>query len=133
METVYKLVSYDGRPSRKTSAGKATWPGAKQVWRDPDWSSDQLALADGGSSHAAGLPLLETVMRDGQRTAKGRRTLADAHQHFADQWGKLPEPFKALSAPPRYPVVPSQPMQRLAEELDARQSTRTRDVPALPH
>jgi nicotinate phosphoribosyltransferase len=133
METVYKLVSYDGHPSRKTSAGKATWPGAKQVWRDPHWAGDYLALADDQPSPADALPLLETVMRDGQRSAEGRRSLAEAHQHFADQWGKLPEPFKALSAPPRYPVVPSQPLQRLAEELDAHQSDRTDEVPALPH
>jgi nicotinate phosphoribosyltransferase len=133
METVYKLVSYDGRPSRKTSAGKATWPGAKQVWRHPHWSSDHLELADGGSSPADAIPLLETVMRDGQRTAEGRRTLAEAHQHFADQWGDLPEPFKALSSPPKYLVVPSQPLQLLAEELDARQSDRNGGVSALPH
>jgi nicotinate phosphoribosyltransferase len=132
METVYKLVSYDGRPSRKTSAGKATWPGAKQVWRDPHWESDHLALADERSAAANALPLLEPVMEKGQRTAAGRRTLAEAHQHFAEQWGQLPEPFKALSGPPRYPVLPSPSLQRLAEELDARQSDRAGEVPALP-
>jgi nicotinate phosphoribosyltransferase len=133
METVYKLVSYDGRPVRKTSAGKATWPGAKQVWRAPDRSRDYLELADDAPSCPAGaVPLLETVMRAGQRTPAGLRSLSEASQHFADQWGELPERFKSLSAPPRYQVVPSQPLQRLADELDSRQATPPGEMPVLP-
>src|SRR5439155_17224817 len=36
LESVYKLVAYDGRPVMKLSAGKATAPGAKQIFRGPD-------------------------------------------------------------------------------------------------
>ncbi|EQD80351.1 nicotinate phosphoribosyltransferase, partial [mine drainage metagenome] len=62
LDTVYKLVSYDGRPVRKTSTGKATWPAAKQIWRDHDWSKDVIALADEVASASSQEPLLETVM-----------------------------------------------------------------------
>ena len=33
LDCVYKLEEYAGLPRRKRSAGKATWPGRKQVWR----------------------------------------------------------------------------------------------------
>jgi len=33
LELVYKLQEYAGRPRRKRSEGKATWPGRKQVYR----------------------------------------------------------------------------------------------------
>jgi nicotinate phosphoribosyltransferase len=46
VDAVYKLVAVDGRGVRKTSPGKETWPGPKQVWRAEDWSGDILGLAD---------------------------------------------------------------------------------------
>ncbi len=33
LDCAYKLQEYAGLPRRKRSAGKATWPGRKQVWR----------------------------------------------------------------------------------------------------
>ena len=33
LDCAYKLQEYAGTPRRKHSAGKATWPGRKQVWR----------------------------------------------------------------------------------------------------
>ena len=33
LDCAYKLQEYAGSPRRKHSAGKATWPGRKQVWR----------------------------------------------------------------------------------------------------
>ncbi len=118
LDTVYKLVSYDGRPVRKTSTGKATWPAAKQIWRDPDWSRDVIALADEVASGSSQVPLLETVMRSGHPTAAGGATLAQANDFFEQQWKGLPDSLKNLEAPARHPVQPSQALQRLTEELD---------------
>jgi nicotinate phosphoribosyltransferase len=130
METVYKLVSFDGRPVRKTSAGKATWPGAKQVWRAADGSCDYLELAEQAPScPEEAVPLLETVMQGGQRTPAGLRSLGEANQHFAEQWDELDQRFKSLSSPPRYPVLPSQPLQRLADQLDSRQTSASGPTP----
>src|SRR5690606_17665962 len=36
LDCAYKLQEYAGVPRRKLSAGKATWPGRKQVWRSVD-------------------------------------------------------------------------------------------------
>jgi nicotinate phosphoribosyltransferase len=33
LDCAYKLQEYAGIARRKRSAGKATWPGRKQVWR----------------------------------------------------------------------------------------------------
>ena len=36
LDCAYKLVEYEGRPKRKRSEGKATWPGRKQIYRRVD-------------------------------------------------------------------------------------------------
>ena len=64
VDSVYKLVDIDGRPVLKLSAGKATAPGRKQVWRGH--AGDVLALRDEPGVTGAE-PLLEPVMRDGVR------------------------------------------------------------------
>ena len=61
---VYKLVECKGTARGKTSPGKATLPGRKQVWRSAD--ADLLALADEDGPEGA-RPLLAAVWRDGQR------------------------------------------------------------------
>lgn len=63
---VYKLAEIHGSPVMKlsSSAAKTTSPGRKQVWRQPD--GDIIALAD---EDRPGRPLLEEVLRGGQRVA----------------------------------------------------------------
>ena len=120
LDTVYKLVDFDGRPVRKLSSGKETYPGAKQVWRRADWSGDVLALREEPGPGADAAPLLIDVMRDGARTPAGKATLADAHARFEHQWASLPEPIKRLRQPGRYEVVTSPGLRRAADEMDAR-------------
>ncbi|MGH9178099.1 MAG: nicotinate phosphoribosyltransferase [Acidimicrobiales bacterium] len=119
LDTVYKLVSYDGRPVRKTSTGKETWPGAKQVWRAPDWSVDTIALADEPSPAPGQRPLLAEVMHGGRRTPRGLVTLGDANEHFEQEWARLPPALKHLTEPTSHPVSVSAALQQLAEALDA--------------
>jgi len=120
LETVYKLVTFDGRPVRKLSLGKETWPGAKQVWRRRGHrSADVVAVAGEPDPVPEGEPLLVEVMRDGTRTAAGRATLADAHDRFEVQWAELPEPLKRLRDPARAEVLTSPELQRMTRELDA--------------
>lgn len=119
LDCVYKLVAYDGRPVRKTSEGKATWPGAKQVWRAPDHSLDVLAAAEETTPGAGFQPLLETVMQRGVRTGAGLATLEDANRHFARQWERVPEPVRRLDHPETYRVEVSQELRRRTAALDA--------------
>jgi nicotinate phosphoribosyltransferase len=118
LDSVYKLVSYDGHPVLKTSTGKEIWPGLKQVWRATDWSGDVLALADetGPEDHE---PLLVPVMQGGRRTPAGRYSLEEANKHFEQQWSQLPEPLRDLTDPPSYPVTISSELRASADELAA--------------
>ena len=65
LESVYKLVSYGGRPVAKLSAGKSTSPGAKQIFRD--WrGGDRIGLASEPTPRGAEA-LLGVVMEAGRR------------------------------------------------------------------
>jgi nicotinate phosphoribosyltransferase len=118
LDCAYKLQEYDGRPRRKRSAGKATWPGRKQVLReygeDGRIRSDVIAPA---GQHGAGRPLLAPVMRAGRRLGvlpdlegsreRARRELASvpaAGVRIED-----PEPLEAQVAPE---------LRMLAERVD---------------
>ena len=68
LDCAYKLQEYAGIARRKRSAGKATWPGRKQVYRR--YGDDGLLAGDTVGLDAEGLPgatLLEPVMLGGRR------------------------------------------------------------------
>lgn len=117
LDSVYKLVEYDGRPVRKRSAGKATWPGRKQVWRRQPGEPDVLGLADEADEH--GEPLLVEVLRAGTRTDAGRGGLARANERFEQDWAWLPEGHKALRQPTTHEPQPSVALRALTAEVDA--------------
>lgn len=120
LDCAYKLVAYDGKPRRKRSEGKATWPGCKQVWRTCNDQGrilhDVVGLQE--ESHA-GTPLLECVMRGGQRTRESP-SLAASRAHARAELAALPDALRSLeiAAPP--PVSISPALQALAARLDAR-------------
>jgi nicotinate phosphoribosyltransferase len=120
LDCAYKLVAYAGRGRRKRSEGKATWPGAKQVWRrldaDGRLAGDVLALA--GDPHD-GEPLLVPDLRGGRRAGAGP-TLTDARARAARELARLPEPLRRLDEPAPYAVEIAPALRRLAEEVDAR-------------
>ena len=119
LDSAYKLMAYAGRPVRKRSEGKATWPGRKQVWRrldtDGRWQEDILGLAE--ESHT-GEPLLVPVMKDGRRIAPPEpvdriRTRVEA------EVARLPETARRIHAPVAPSVTPSEALRELARQLDA--------------
>jgi nicotinate phosphoribosyltransferase len=117
LDTVYKLVEFDGRPVRKLSTGKESWPGPKQVWRADDWSADVVALAGepGPDGHH---PLLDVVMENGVRTGAGARSLDDASAAFDLEWERVPPGLLALRAPDPYPVTVSAAVREQAAAFD---------------
>lgn len=118
LDTVYKLVVYDGRPVRKTSTGKQTLPGAKQVWRAADWSADTIALDEEPPPSPNHRPLLVEVLDHGRRTDVGRRSLADANAHFEHEWAGMPDRLKALTGSASHPVALSPGLRDLVARLD---------------
>ncbi|HLI15650.1 MAG TPA: nicotinate phosphoribosyltransferase [Acidimicrobiales bacterium] len=119
LDTAYKLVAFRGRPVRKTSPGKVTYPGPKQVWRAEDWSGDTLALADEPPPAGRVRPLLAPVLHDGVRVGAGAHDLAQARSHFEREWRELPEQLKDLREPPRHHVALSTRLEELVHTLDA--------------
>jgi len=120
LDCAYKLEEYAGVARRKLSAGKATWPGRKQVWRrfgpDGQMAGDVLSVAD---DDQPGEPVIEPVMRNGQRLA-ARPNLDDVRAHAADNLARLPAPLKQLAAGENYPVDIGEALTKLTGEVDRR-------------
>ncbi len=118
LDSAYKLQEYAGRPCRKRSEGKATWPGRKQVYRyyagDGRLDHDVVTTHD---DRLSGIPLLQAVMSDGRRLAASP-SVTDLRRRTADRLAQLPESLRALETAPAYPVQISQALQGLAETVD---------------
>jgi nicotinate phosphoribosyltransferase len=116
LDCAYKLQEYAGKPRRKRSEGKATWPGRKQVWRRAargEFAGDLVALD--GERHA-GEALLQPVMRNGRRVGPAA-SLDASRAHARDQLARLPASLKRLEAF-SYPVTISASVRNLARQLD---------------
>ncbi len=121
LECAYKLQEYAGRPRRKLSEGKVTWPGRKQIWRsfgdDGRMSGDTLSLEN--DSHKGDL-LVVPVMRAGKRIAPAPK-LSQIREHAARELARLPEPLRRLEKSDDYPVRFSEKLKELAAEITAKQ------------
>jgi nicotinate phosphoribosyltransferase len=122
LDCAYKLEEYDGRPRRKRSEGKATWPGRKQVWRRLDaqgrLAGDVLSLAIEAPPPGAS-PLLAPVMRGGSLVAP-LPALAASRARARDELSQLPERLRGLDEAPPYEVEVTPGLRALAAEIDAR-------------
>ena len=119
LDCAYKLQEYAGRPRRKRSEGKATWPGRKQVHRitgsDGTFVRDVLAIE---GEEAPGAPLLVPVMRAGACVAPPA-SLTAARDRLTRQLAALPARLRALDDAPPYAVDVSPTLRALAAEIDA--------------
>jgi len=117
LDCVYKLEEYAGRPRRKRSLGKSTWPGRKQVFRefDPDGHicRDTIALHD---EALPGQPLLQPVMRGGR--CLPRPSLAQSRAHARRSIDSLPEECRRIAAPEALIPRVSQRLSALVEQVD---------------
>jgi nicotinate phosphoribosyltransferase len=119
LDCAYKLQEYAGQPRRKRSAGKATWPGRKQVFRsygsDGRMLRDVLAVEGDAQS---GEPLVTQVMAAGKRLA-APEPLDAARARVRREIARLPEHLKKLedSATPM-PVEVTPALRALADAVD---------------
>jgi nicotinate phosphoribosyltransferase len=122
LDCAYKLQDYAGRPRRKRSAGKATWPGRKQVWRrygpDGRMCADLLSLE--GEAHE-GEPLIRLVMRDGRRVGMDE-SLAEIRSRAVRELERLPSALRRLDRVDTYPVQISPSLVELAAAFDRREN-----------
>ncbi len=118
LDCAYKLQEYAGKPRRKRSAGKATWPGRKQVFRSLDAAgliSGDLVTLDGESS--PGVPLVRQVVAGGQ-LCEPLPALAEIRQAVQENLARLPLSLRSLDDAPPYSVKISSSLRALAEQLD---------------
>ena len=120
LDCAYKLQEYEGRPCRKRSEGKATWPGRKQVYRqyrhDGRYRYD-YDLVTTVQAPGAGDPLLHPVMTEGRRLVPAQN-LTELRQRAATQLALLPDSLRKLECDHSYDVRISQPLQDLAHAVD---------------
>ncbi|HET9701002.1 MAG TPA: nicotinate phosphoribosyltransferase [Burkholderiales bacterium] len=119
LDSVYKLMEYAGRPRRKRSEGKATWPGRKQVFRragaDGRFAGDLLTVE---GDRQAGEPLIAQVMAGGRRLAPSP-ALPDIRARALAQMAALPEGLRILEDSAPYPVEVAPALLAMARDVDA--------------
>lgn len=111
LDSAYKLVDYAGRPVLKLSPGKATFPGAKQVFRADTGRRDLLALR-GETAPAGTTGLLVPVMRAGHRL-EARAGVAMARARFERDLERLPDGVRRLRDPVEAVVAHSAALREL--------------------
>ncbi|HET6712379.1 MAG TPA: nicotinate phosphoribosyltransferase [Actinomycetota bacterium] len=118
VDSVYKLVEYDGRAVMKLSSEKVSPPGRKQVWRRPDGANgDVLSLRDEEAPDGTE-PMLTPLMREGRRLEPSP-TIAEARARFETDLALVPQKARRLTHPEHVRVRHSEALRSLTD--------RTRD------
>jgi len=119
LDCAYKLQEYAGKPRRKHSEGKATWPGRKQVYRqyadDGYMAGDTVALEDDDPQQ--GESLIQPFMRSGKRLHPSPSLPAMRNQALAN-YQRLPAKMTTIDPAPSYPVTISNTLRAMADQLD---------------
>jgi nicotinate phosphoribosyltransferase len=117
LDCAYKLQQYAGRPCRKLSQGKETWPGPRQAYRQYDDSGriamDVLTCED---EVIGGKPLMREVMTHGRRIGPSP-SLAEIRSYCAEQVSELPHAYRTIETMTSTPVKVSQRQHALADEV----------------
>lgn len=121
LNVIYKLVETEGSGQvhykTKCSSHKAYLPGRKQVFRfsaDGHFHHDLITLA--GKSASDARPLLEPVMKNGQRL-RPPPSLESIRAYARESLGRLPTEYQALQGASQYPVEKSSALEQLRESL----------------
>ncbi|GGW79916.1 MULTISPECIES: nicotinate phosphoribosyltransferase [Streptomyces] len=128
LDSAYKMVEYDGRPVMKLSSAKVTAPGPKQVFRRTAYA-DVIRRAD-EPSPGDGSPMLEPVMRGGQRTGS-RPTLDECRERLAADLAGLPPAARRTRAPVAPRATTSERLGTLSRNVRRRIDERT-SAPPVP-
>jgi nicotinate phosphoribosyltransferase len=118
LDCAYKLQEYRGKPRRKLSEGKVTWPGRKQVWRTVKGNAISGDIVSVETDTQPGEPLVVQVMKGGKRIAAAE-TLATIRDRAARELGRLPEALRKLE-PAQYPVKIADALEALGREASRR-------------
>jgi nicotinate phosphoribosyltransferase len=118
LDSAYKLQEYEGRPCRKRSEGKATWPGRKQVYRN--YTDHRLLDHDVvtiQNDQQAGTPLLHPIMKEGRRLASAP-ALEDIRREATRNLATLPNAIRQLDEGQAYDVRIAPTLRELTVSVD---------------
>lgn len=123
---VYKLVEIDGIPTMKAAAGKITYPGRKQIFRQIDATGevkgDRLGLmteAPITTTDYHETPLLQLVMQQGKRLVEAESLEAIAHR-TRTAVTQLPASCRQIHHPTPLEATPSNALKTLTENTQKR-------------
>jgi len=111
VDSVYKLVEYEGRPVLKLSPAKMTAPGPKQVFRMAGFEGDVVSLRDEPAPEGAE-PLLEPVMEAGRRVGPSPG-LEASRGRFETDLAALPAEVRRLRGPRAFQASVSEQLGEL--------------------
>lgn len=121
LDIAYKLTAYAGRGRLKLSSGKRILPGRKQVFRVEEAGRAVRDVIGRADESGLGRPLLEQVMREGQRLDTGTVSLDDAREHAHEELSRLPDRIQAIDgAEPPYSVSVSESLKEFQERVSKR-------------
>jgi nicotinate phosphoribosyltransferase len=104
---VYKEVfctdERGGHPKLKVAGEKSTWPGIKEVYRLGNFESDVIQLADEPRPVGAER-LLKPVVLEGEIVAGSLPPLSEIWELSQSNLRRLPERYRQIVEPARYPV-----------------------------
>jgi nicotinate phosphoribosyltransferase len=126
LDGIYKLVEVEEKdrvvPKFKTSTGKETYPGKKQVLRNYTkgrMRADRIAPLSEVEIFGSDAPLLQPVLRNGRILIDD--SLEEVRRHCRQQLDELPNALRSLKvAEPSYPVTIDPSLAKLLTEGQAR-------------
>ena len=117
---VYKLVEGPRGGCGKLSPDKATYPHAKQVWRNERNLRDVVTAVDERPPSGEWRPLLVPVMKNGRVTH--RKPLVEARARAAEELRRLPSELLALDSKANCPVEFSERLEDERRQLQKRRA-----------
>jgi nicotinate phosphoribosyltransferase len=117
---VYKEAWYvdeDGNevPKMKIAGPKSTWPGKKEIYRQPQWEEDVIQLAHEPRPDNY-QRLLRPVMRNGEMIPGSLPPLSEIRELAQQNLASLPNQYRELTATTPYPVRFSEGLQALRRQ-----------------
>jgi nicotinate phosphoribosyltransferase len=119
LDCAYKLQEYRGKPRRKLSEGKVTWPGRKQIWREVEDGRMFGDIVSVETDKQPGEPLVVQVMKAGKRTAAAE-DLTSVRERAARDLARLPTALRTLEPAQPYPVAIADALEALGREASRR-------------
>jgi nicotinate phosphoribosyltransferase len=122
---VYKEVfcsdERGGHPKLKVAGEKSTWPGIKEVFRLGDFESDVIQLASEPRPPDSER-LLKPVVLDGEIVSGSLPPLSEIWEFSQGNLRRLPEEYRQIVSPRRYPVRFSQGVCQMRDRALADQT-----------